>query len=100
MILKDVAGILNRRRPNFGLNSTHKVLYITYPLLLEPLVLSVTNNIPATREVISNTFIQSLKEYGFDIENLKELLLNDLNHGDFIITAKGGYVRGKIKSKR
>lgn len=75
MILKDVAGILHKRRPNFGLNSNHKVLYITYPLLLEPLTLSVTNNIPATREVISDTFIQSLKEYGFDIENLKEWTL-------------------------
>jgi hypothetical protein len=75
MILKDVAGILHKRRPNFGLNSSHKVLYITYPLLLEPLVLSVTNNIPATREVISDTFTQSLKEYGFDIENLKDWTL-------------------------
>lgn len=72
MILQDIAGVLHNRRPNFGLNSTHKVLYITYPLLLEPLILSVTNNIPATREVISDTFIQSLKEYGFDIQNLKE----------------------------
>lgn len=75
MILKDVAGILYKRRPKFGLNSTHKVLYITYPLLREPMVLSVRNNIPSSNEVISNTFIQSLKEYGLDIENLKEWTL-------------------------
>ncbi len=70
MNLNSLVGRLNKRLPGFGVCVELKTLYVTYPFLTKPNIDTSRKNILTQHDIVIETFVTLLEEYGFT--NLKD----------------------------